>query len=143
MRIARWSARLLCFNYGIVYHAGTQNQTAAACLDYYCLLILRTNQRLSLSWLHCFPQQKLPLHRLSSNLPLHRAQSSLLCAHRFQKDGLLFKNLLSTELQPYFKMRNGLSVHGDLVFRGSRLVVPISLRKTFVVLAHENPQGIV
>ena len=28
MRIARWSARLLCFNYDVVYRAGTQNQTA-------------------------------------------------------------------------------------------------------------------
>ena len=40
-------------------------------------------------------------------------------------------------------MRNELSVHRDLVFRGSRLMVPISLRKTLVVLAHENHRDIV
>lgn len=28
MRIARWSARLLCFNYEITYRAGAQNHTA-------------------------------------------------------------------------------------------------------------------
>ncbi|XP_039676230.1 uncharacterized protein K02A2.6-like isoform X2 [Perca fluviatilis] len=46
-------------------------------------------------------------------------------------------------LQPYFKIRHELSVKDNLVFRGSRLVVPVSLRSTLISLAHEGHQGIV
>ncbi|KAF7646635.1 hypothetical protein LDENG_00184420, partial [Lucifuga dentata] len=46
-------------------------------------------------------------------------------------------------LQPYFKIRHELSVKDDLVFRGARLVVPVSLRCTLIALAHEGHQGIV
>lgn len=40
-------------------------------------------------------------------------------------------------------MRHELCVTNNLVFRGSRLVVPVTLRRTMVTLAHENHQGIV
>lgn len=45
-------------------------------------------------------------------------------------------------LQPYFKIRHELSVKDSLAFRGTRLVVPISLRHTLISLAHEGHQGI-
>lgn len=50
---------------------------------------------------------------------------------------------VDVELRPYFHVRNELSVQNDCVFRGSRLVVPVSLRRILVNLAHEGNQGIV
>ena len=92
MRIARWSARLLCFNYDVIYRAGTQNQTADCLSRLPLLLLLHMNQRLSPSWLHCSLQHKLLLRLLSSSLLLQYAPSSLHCAHRSKKDGLLLQN---------------------------------------------------
>ncbi|KAJ8356856.1 hypothetical protein SKAU_G00196500 [Synaphobranchus kaupii] len=50
---------------------------------------------------------------------------------------------VSSELTPYYRLRNELSVKDTLVFRGSRLVAPISLRTVLVALAHESHPGVV
>lgn len=47
------------------------------------------------------------------------------------------------ELQPFFHCREELTLVGDLVVRGQRVVVPAELRPRMVALAHEGHQGIV
>ncbi|XP_037086818.1 uncharacterized protein K02A2.6-like [Pollicipes pollicipes] len=49
----------------------------------------------------------------------------------------------SEQLQPFFHCREELSLVGDLVVRGQRVVVPPALRPRMVALAHEGHQGIV
>ena len=49
----------------------------------------------------------------------------------------------TAELQPYYSCREELSLVGDLVVRGQRVVVPETLRSKMVALAHEAHQGIV
>lgn len=44
---------------------------------------------------------------------------------------------------PYYKIRDEFSVQGPCIFRGSRLVVPVSLCHTLITLGHESHQGIV
>ena len=143
MRIARWSARLLCFNYDVVYRAGTQNQTA----DCLSRLPLHTDPVYE-------PETESELVALLSTAQAAITTSEFKSASascteisdlhaQIKKRWPASQKSVSTELQPYFKMRNELSVHRDLVRRGSRLVVHISLWKTLVVLAHENHQGIV
>ncbi len=46
-------------------------------------------------------------------------------------------------LRPYFQVRDELSVQKNYVFRGSRLLVPVSLRHILVNLAHDGYHGIV
>ena len=45
-------------------------------------------------------------------------------------------------LRPFFQFRSELIVQGKLVFRGSRLFVPSSLRKEFMSLAHSSHIGL-
>ena len=47
------------------------------------------------------------------------------------------------ELQPFYHCREELSLVGELVVRGQRVIVPVALRKRMVSLAHEGHQGIV
>ncbi|XP_043211322.1 uncharacterized protein K02A2.6-like [Amphibalanus amphitrite] len=47
------------------------------------------------------------------------------------------------ELQPFYNCREELSLVGDLVVRGQRVIVPAALRTRMVSLAHEGHQGIV
>ena len=48
-----------------------------------------------------------------------------------------------TDVQPFFKCREELSVCRGMVLRGERLIVPQSLRSRVLDLAHEGHQGIV
>ena len=45
-------------------------------------------------------------------------------------------------LRPFFQFRDALIVQGNLVFRGPRLIVPSTLRKEFVSLAHSGHIGL-
>ena len=44
---------------------------------------------------------------------------------------------------PYRLLRDEITVVGRLVMRGMRIVIPVSLRKRDLELAHEGHQGIV
>ena len=44
---------------------------------------------------------------------------------------------------PYRLLRDEITVVGRLVMRGMRIVIPVSLRKRVLKLAHEGHQGIV
>lgn len=141
MRIACWSARLLCFNYDIVYRPGAQNHAA------YCL-------------------SRLPLPHHQNDLPdmepeTVAAVSVLLTAvpmsdlsdacsscpelrqlRRYMTNGWSASPKgLSADMLPYYQVRNELSTHESLVVRGSyRLVVPVQLHSHMVHLAHESPR---
>ena len=45
-------------------------------------------------------------------------------------------------LTPYFKVRSELSVHGNLILRGSKLVIPRKLQARVLSILHETHQGI-
>ena len=47
------------------------------------------------------------------------------------------------QLQPFYPCRDELSLVGELVVRGQRVVVPAELRPRMVAMAHEGHQGIV
>ena len=47
------------------------------------------------------------------------------------------------EVQDYVKMKDELSVHKGTILRGNRIVIPSTLRKRAVDLAHVGHQGIV
>ncbi|KAI2660383.1 Transposon Ty3-G Gag-Pol polyprotein [Labeo rohita] len=75
-----------------------------------------------------------------------RWASRLLCFNYEPEFVIVHKSVscaVDSILRPYFQLRDELSVQQDYVFRGSRLVVPVTLRHTLVKLAHEGHQGIV
>lgn len=142
MRIARWSARLLCFNYDVIYRAGALNQTAD-CLSRLPLPTSDADEH------ETEPEVVAMLSTAQAAItPAEFTSSSELCPElsalrlQIQKGWPRSLKAVSPDLQPYFKIRHGLSVHENLVLRGSRFIVPLSLRKTLVVLAHEDHQGI-
>ena len=47
------------------------------------------------------------------------------------------------ELQPFYRCKDELTLAGDVVLRGGRVLVPAALRTRLVELAHEGHQGIV
>ncbi|XP_055005269.1 uncharacterized protein K02A2.6-like [Boleophthalmus pectinirostris] len=144
MRIARWSARLMCFQYDIEYRPGNQN-VLADCLSRVPLE--------STSLTESEPDLYVEIAEISSlfsALPLSdfKAESEdcpelKLLRQVSQSKWPKTKKSLPIEIQPYFLVRHELAVDSPLVFRGTRLVVPKSLRERIVHLAHEGHQGIV
>ena len=53
------------------------------------------------------------------------------------------KQSMPAAVTPFFRVRSELSCHGALLFRTDRLVVPSSLRRRVLELAHEAHQGLV
>ena len=45
-------------------------------------------------------------------------------------------------LSPYFKIRSELSVYGNLLLRGSKLIIPHKLQESVLSILHETHQGI-
>jgi len=53
------------------------------------------------------------------------------------------KSLIPKDLMPYYATRFELSVHHDVIYRGTRAVIPPSLRQSWLSTIHEGHQGIV
>ncbi|CAM4476964.1 unnamed protein product [Lepidochelys kempii] len=142
-RIARWSARLLSFNYELEYKPGNQN-VVADCLsrlplpspdgppedeDVVVALITSTltavtREQFQAARSACPIQQKLQ-EFLTKRWPSHP------------------KNL-DPVLLPYFTVRDELSLFDGCVLRGThRLLVPEELQSKPIHLAHNTHQGIV
>ena len=143
LRIARWSARLLCFTYDVTYRPGHLNVTAD-CLS-----------RLPVTTTHEETEEPDMIATVfkgslcAISIPELTSASELcpelsLLRNQIQKGWPKCKQNLPENLAPFFQVRDELSVHGSLITRGpDRVVVPVSLRPRLVDLAHEGHQGIV
>lgn len=145
MRIARWSARLMCFQYDVQYRPGVQNDIAD-CLSRVPLTYSSTDidaeKDLLLEIAEVSP--------LLTATPLTDFQAECedcpdlsLLRQVIRSGWPKVKRSLPAEMQPYFLVRHELAVESPLVFRGTRLVVPRSLREKVICLAHKGHQGIV
>ena len=143
MRIARWSARLLTYDYNVIYRPGSDNYTAD-CLS-----------RLPLPGdadpaLDAEPEMVAYITDALSALPITDFEAAAASCpevsalrEQIARGWPQKVKMLSPDVAPYFPIRHELSVENTLVLRGTRLVVPISLRATLVALAHETHQGVV
>ncbi len=140
LRIARWSARLLCFTYDVTYHPGKHNVTAD------CLPCSTTGDASEEPDIVAAVFQE-ALHAVS--LPEFTAAcdtcpelTDLRC--QIQTGWPKSKKTVTSELVPYFNVKDELAVDSSLIMRGTdHLVVPVSLRSRVVELAHERHQGLV
>lgn len=143
LHIARWSAGLLCFAYDVIYKPGSQNHTAD------CLSRLPLHVPADPST-DVEPELVALISSTLSSLPVSDFDSA--CSSCLEMVALREQIsrgwppsiwAVAQNLMPYYKIRDELSVRGHYIFRGSRLVVPVSLRHTLITLAHESHQGIV
>ncbi|KAI2643843.1 Retrovirus-related Pol polyprotein from transposon 17.6 [Labeo rohita] len=141
MRVARWSARLLCYTYDVLYRPGSLN-CAADCLS---RLPLPTKSDGGLD-----PE----MVAFVTGLPTLSVENFLSASESCPELVMLRSQIsqgwpkTSRDLDPvlvsFFCIRDELCVDGVLVRRGeNRAIVPSALRSQLVNLAHETHQGIV
>lgn len=143
LRIARWSARLLCFTYDVTYRPGKLNVTA----DCLSRLPLPTSgdateepDMVATVFMDSLHAISLPEFTTACGACPELTQ----LRQQIQKGWPRCRKDVTNELAPYFNVRDELAVDNSLVMRGTdRLVVPTSLRSRVVDLAHEGHQGIV
>lgn len=144
MRIARWSAKLMCYQYDMQYKPGSEN-VMADCLSRLPLTDSNTAAEadgdLSTEIAEITIHNALPLADFKAeceNCPI-LTQLRQVIHSGWPK----VKKALPAELQPFFLVRHELAVEAPLIVRGTRLLVPEALQERIVHLAHEGHQGVV
>ncbi|KAL7856478.1 hypothetical protein SRHO_G00153770 [Serrasalmus rhombeus] len=143
MRIARWSARLLCFNYTIVYKPGTENVTAD-CLSRLPLPCMKEEQEQEPEMVAvvspgfaAVTAEELQ-HAVDQCPVLHQVKAYITKGWPRTAKGM------DSALTPFYRLRDELAVQEGYVIRGThRVVVPATLQPKFIQLAHDTHQGIV
>lgn len=143
MRIARWSARLLCFNYNIEYKPGRENVTAD-CLSRLPFLITEEHQDPELEMLAVVSADFAAvtaeeLSRASDACPVLKKVRLYI-----SKGWPGSAKTLDPVITPYFRIQNELAVQDSYIIRGThRVIVPQALESKLIQLAHATHQGIV
>ena len=141
MRISRWSARLMNYNYTVTYKRGHDNTVADALSrlpmdskekceqdsDFHSVCSVIFDSGLS---------EKL-LQSACESDEVYKAVVSYVTG--FWPD----KRNLNQSTLPYFPVRDELTVHNGIIFRDSRVVVPSTLQSQIVDISHEGHQGVV
>ncbi|KAK7877730.1 hypothetical protein WMY93_030544 [Mugilogobius chulae] len=143
LRIARWSARLLEFDYDVEYRSGSLNHVA----DCLSRLPLPETDTACAAEVESVVAILTDLNAVSEDDFRSECKNCPVLTKlrvQIQKGWPSRQSILESDLQPYFPMRHELSVMNECIIRGPhRLLVPESLQKRLIVIAHETHQGIV
>ncbi|XP_041360993.1 uncharacterized protein K02A2.6-like [Gigantopelta aegis] len=148
MRIARWAMRLLHYTYDIQYKPGVQNKVP----DALSRLPLSTSKDKIQDEDEAEAVCQLWFEHVEHNIAitrerLQRATSeSSICtriSQYIQNGWPCTKTEIINDLKPFFQVKDELSVHDGIIFRGERVIVPDELCAHVWNLAHESHQGIV
>lgn len=136
LRIARWSARLLYYNFDIVYQKGSDNVVADALsrLAVTSAAEPELDEEVVSVVLSCITKGQLQAATAESE--------TLQTVIKYIASGWPAKKILSPEVKPYHEVKEELSVIDNIVFRGDRIVVPETLTSELVVFAHDTHPGI-
>ncbi len=145
MRVARWSARLLCFQYDVQYRPGKQNCVA----DFLSRMPLSHTDTIASNEQDLISEiaeiqpflTALPLVDFKAECEDCPELSQL--RQTIQSGWPKLQKFVSSDLRLYFPVRHELAVESPLIFRGNRLIVPVALRERLIHLAHEGHQGLV
>ncbi len=141
MRLARWSARLLCFNYSMKYKPGQDNVTAD-CLSRLPLPATDYSQEQE-------PEMVALLSPEFATVTVEELKSTCDACPILQQVKVCIekgwpRSVKSSVIAPYHRLRNELSVHDGYVIRGThRVIIPEKLQLKFIQLAHATHQGMV
>ena len=140
LRIYRWSDRLHQYNFDVKYVSGSKNQVA----DMLSRLIHDTKPSKPTD--EDMPVLEIQLDVLVNLADLTKASSEdpiLQQVRQYIQNGWP-PHSPSSELEPYFRLRNELSVFNEsCVARGFRAIIPEKLQKTVLKMAHDGHPGIV
>ncbi|KAF2889413.1 hypothetical protein ILUMI_16761 [Ignelater luminosus] len=117
-RIERWVLRLQSFNYTVKYKSGKSN--IADCLSR--LISIKTAKALSLCTIEQATKKDGEIQRIKTSLNSNRWQE---------------------EDRAYRMIKDELCTMGNILLRGTRIVIPESLRQLVLKLGHEGHSGMV
>nr|XP_037279754.1 uncharacterized protein K02A2.6-like [Rhipicephalus microplus] len=138
LRIARWTTRLLRYDFKIQYRSGAHNQVADALSR---LPVPDTEGGFHVDE-EVVSLVTSSVHR--ENLQVATAEDDILRqVMQFIQSSWPTRKRFAAELTPYYEIRDELSVVDGLLLRTERVVVPAKLRDTFIQLAHESHPRIV
>ena len=146
VRIQRFRIRLFRFLYDIVYVPG-KNQASADALSRAPLVGLDNAEEVELTsevesyainFVSSLPATEKRLREIAEGQKVDPAISKV---REFCLGG--WPRNVPQELRSYFAVHSELSIVGDLLLKGSRLVVPPSLRRDVLEHVHEGHQGMV
>lgn len=137
LRISRWCARLLYYNFTVEYCKGSNNVIADALSR--LPLQLPTSPELDEEIISLVTPciSKADLQAATAD------DATLQQVIPYIANGWPEKKSLPPDLLPYFAVRHELSYVDNLLFRADRLSIPASLCNKLVQLAHESHPGIV
>lgn len=139
-RIERWGLRLQPYTFRIKYSPGSTNP--ADVLSRLPLPNQATRERnIAEEYVHYIARNAVPkaltvaqLEDATKKDPVLKLVYQSTMSGKWQK---------SNETNAFFHIKHELTAVGALLLRGSRIVIPTSLRQTTLQLAHEGHQGIV
>lgn len=137
LRITRWTARLLNYNFTMEYQKGADNVVADALSR---LPVSDTENGTQ------FEEDVVSLIMLPLTLTDFQEATTtdvvLPRVIRYTLSSWPDDSFALTDLRPYFNVRDQLSLHNGILFQGEKIVVPEQLRDRIVQLGHETHQGI-
>lgn len=136
LRISRWSARLLCYNYTVEYRKGSDNVVADALSR---LPLQGEANQVAEDEFVCLLSPMLTIAELQAE---SASDSTIAKVMDFVLSSWPDKVSLEAELMPYFHVRAELSIVHDLLYRGDRIVIPSTLTRRLMEVAHESHPGI-
>lgn len=143
LRVARWSARLMEFDYEVQYRAGTLN-SIADCLSRLPLPATNMDYTETVESVATILDDIQAVTQADFKAESNSCPVLTKLRAQLQKPWPRKKKVLDHDLQPYYLIRDELAILDDCVVRGThRLVVPGSLQKRLIDIAHETHQGIV
>ncbi|XP_038063014.1 uncharacterized protein K02A2.6-like [Patiria miniata] len=146
MRIARWAARLLNFNYTVEFRAGAHNRVADALsrlpLPTTVHATEHTDDEIIVQWISALLVDASAITKADLQSAT-RTDTILKSVSEYITSGWPAKQHITTELQPYFHLQDELSVADDCLLRGDRFVIPTALQSSLITIAHQGHQGIV
>ena len=146
MRIARWAARLLNFNYDVEFCAGAHNRVADALsrlpLPTTTHEAEQTDDEIIVQWISAlFVDASAVTKAELQNATIK--DEVLKSVSKYIMSGWPPKHEVTAELSHYFTFKDELSVVDNCILRGNRFVIPPALQPTLITTAHQGHQGIV
>lgn len=139
LRIARWSERLLRYNYTVEYRKSSKNQVADA-LSRLPVSVSQEDDSFNEEVVSLVAPLCLTKEQFQESL---REDATLEQVKAYVASSWPSYKSIPDALQPFFAVREELSVVDDLLLRGERLVVPPFLTSQVISTAHEAHPGIV
>ena len=137
-RLERWVLRLQGYNFKVIYRPGKTNiADALSRLNY---MVQKDPSGEEADFVRGIAQESTPMATTAREVERVSEKDPELCSVRYY---IQSGDWSKCKMPHYLSVKNELCTMGKLVMRGTRIVIPQSLRSEVLRLAHEGHQGIV